>query len=383
MSRNTQGTINYQSRIHKFSILFTPNPAASVSSPSAPNLAITYKDTILLTDTQGVPLTSLDPTNTQTLPGLPVLPQATYPGDGFGGVGPGGKRLPIDAEGVVLIPGGGFFISDEYAPYIYRFSESGKLVSVISPPDAFIPRRKGEISFSSDNPPLYNSSQIPDPPKSEAGRANNQGFEGLTLSPDGKTLSAALQSALVQDGGTSDATRRYSRLLRYDVSNVDKPKLKKEHVIPLPVFVNSKGATKTAGQSEIYAVTDTDYLVLARDSGKGFGQGPKNTESTYRQIDVVSINKADSFDGKSYDKVNGVVAPGGVLDSSIKPAKYCPFLDFNINSELGKFGLHNGGAEDNALLNEKWESIALGMFDLATHVHETLTFHSTCESKTT
>ena len=361
-SRNTQGTVNYQSRIHKFSISFTPNLAANVSSPSAPNLAITYQDTILLTDTEDIPLSSLDPTGTQKVRGFPELPLVTYPGDGYGGTGPGGNNLPLDAEGLVLIPGGGFFISDEYGPYIYRFSKSGKLLSAIAPTDAYIPLRRGEISFSSNNPPLYNTSQIPDPKTPQAGRANNQGFEGLTLSPDGRTLSVALQSALVQDGGTSDSTRRYARMLTYDVTKPDLPKLMKEYVIPLPVFVNSKNATRVAGQSEIYAVTDTEYLILARDSGKGFGQGPKNTESVYRQIDVISTKHAKAIDKKAFDRVNGTVAPGGVLDDDIKPARYCPFLDFNVNSELGKFGLHNGGAEDGGLLNEKWESISVGMF---------------------
>lgn len=30
-----------------------------------------------------------------------------------------------------------------------------------------------------------------------------------------------------------------------------------------------------------------------------------------------------------------------------------------MNSELGKFGLHNGGGQDAGLLNEKWESLAV------------------------
>jgi len=30
-----------------------------------------------------------------------------------------------------------------------------------------------------------------------------------------------------------------------------------------------------------------------------------------------------------------------------------------VNSQLNRFYLHNGGAQDNGLLNEKWESLAL------------------------
>ena len=49
----------------------------------------------------------------------------------------------------------------------------------------------------------------------------------------------------------------------------------------------------------------------------------------------------------------------GVLNGDITPATVCPFIDFNINEQLNKFGLHNGGPQDGALLNEKWEGISL------------------------
>jgi hypothetical protein len=54
------------------------------------------------------------------------------------------------------------------------------------------------------------------------------------------------------------------------------------------------------------------------------------------------------------------------LADGIVPAKLCPFLDYNINSELGKFKtgpagdvLHNGEPVNLGLLNEKWEALAL------------------------
>lgn len=49
----------------------------------------------------------------------------------------------------------------------------------------------------------------------------------------------------------------------------------------------------------------------------------------------------------------------GVLNADITPATVCPFIDFNINAQLNRFGLHNGGPQDGGLLNEKWEGIAL------------------------
>jgi hypothetical protein len=54
-----------------------------------------------------------------TFPGFPFdVPSATYTGDGFGGPGPGGKRMTVDCEGLVLGDEGTFWISDEYGPYV-------------------------------------------------------------------------------------------------------------------------------------------------------------------------------------------------------------------------------------------------------------------------
>ena len=39
--------------------------------------------------------------------------------------------------------------------------------------------------------------------------------------------------------------------------------------------------------------------------------------------------------------------------------RYFPFINYNNNTELAKFGLRNGGASGTGLLNEKWESLAL------------------------
>lgn len=66
----------------------------------------------------------------------------------------------------------------------------------------------------------------------------------------------------------------------------------------------------------------------------------------------------------TYDATNGSIATvDGVLKEGVTPVTYCSWLDFNVNSELGKFGLHNGGSQDDALLAEKWESLALAPVD--------------------
>ena len=295
-----------------------------------------------------------------TYPGFPILPIATYTGDGFGGPGPGGKRVPVDSEGLVLATDGGYWISDEYGPYIYHFDASGRMTQAIMPPDAYIPHRNGSVSFSADSPPIYNPNEVIIPADTVTGRDNNQGLEGLTASADGTKLYALMQSALDQEGGPNNPNRLQARLLEYDISNPQSPQYKAEYVVTLPLYQTSK-STKVAAQSDIHALGNKQFLVLARDSNAGHGQS--SSTSLYRHADIFDISGssgATDIKSTANDAVTGSIASGtGVLNSGIKAAEYCTFLDYNVNSELGKFGLHNGGAQDQFLLNEKWESLAM------------------------
>lgn len=360
---NTQGTLNYQNRIHKFSIALTLAPGATASNPSPPNLKIVYQDTILLTGPDGTPTTGLDAdvTGYITYPGFPILPVATYSGDGFGGAGSGGKRISVDSEGLVLAKDGGFWVSDEYGPYIYKFSAAGKMQLAIKPPDAYIPQRNGSVSFSANSPPIYDQGKVINPADTTTGRDNNQGLEGLTATADGNKLYALLQSALDQEGGPKNPNRLQARLLEYDISDPSNPTYTNEFVVTLPVYTDpTTSKQKAAGQSEIHSLGDGQFLILARDSGAGHGAA--STTSVYRHADIFDVSGSTGstdIKSKSNDATTGSIASSsGKLNSGIKAAEYCPFIDFNVNSELGKFGLHNGGAQDAGLLNEKWESLA-------------------------
>jgi hypothetical protein len=237
---NVSGTIDYRARINKLSIKFNPgNDAPAFSAAERePSITATLVDTMLLTDQTGAPLTGLDPEEggiRAAADGLPDLPQAVN------------GRISIDTESLARLPDGDFLIGDEYGPYVYRFSATGRLISAIRPPAAFIPKRKGKDSFSSNNPAP--GAIGPDPRDPESGRQNNQGFEGLSLTPDGRYLVVALQSATRQDSGHTPETRRYTRLLYYDVTDLDHPALVREHVVPLPTFENAEGKASLAAQS--------------------------------------------------------------------------------------------------------------------------------------
>ncbi|KAL1844438.1 hypothetical protein VTK73DRAFT_2551 [Phialemonium thermophilum] len=99
-------------------------------------------------------------------------------------------------------------------------------------------------------------------------------------------------------------------------------------------------------------------MFLPRDSSAGHGQD--DPLSRYRHVDVFDIAGATDVHGRKYDVFNASIASDdGVVHDGIKPVTFCSWLDFNVNSELGKFGLHNGGEQDAGLLNEKWEGLAL------------------------
>ncbi|KFZ11276.1 hypothetical protein V502_07638 [Pseudogymnoascus sp. VKM F-4520 (FW-2644)] len=358
---NTQGTTAYQPRLHEFEITFSP----ASQYPSGKNLQFKYKDTILFTDPSGKPVSGLDPTTTLTFKGLSAaVPAATFPGDGFGGSGPGGTRMCLDPEGLVLDKDGGFWISDEYGPFLYHFTKRGKLDDVIRPPNALIPERNGADDFASNNPPIYNSSQIPNPENPDSGRNNNQGFEGLTYDAQRKSLFVMLQSAAINDGAPDKAKNRYTRLLEYKINKKGRGqngnrKPEGQWVVPLPQYTNpSNGKKTTAAASEILSLGNGRFLVLSRDSSAG--RGADRTESVYRNADIFSIRDAADINGK-FDDSTSSFAPGGVLSPKVKAAEYCPFINFNIQTELDKFSLINGGSDNDAegLLNEKWEGLSL------------------------
>lgn len=315
---NTNGTQNTIPRVHILGVTFTPSPNATLTNPAPPNLIFTYKRTILLSGPDGKPLTGLDPDMSGGLryPGFPTMPAATYPGDGFGGAGPGDRRLSLDAEGLVVSQDGSFWISDEYGPFIYHFDASGRMKAAIQPPAALLPMRNGTISFNSNTPPIYDPDLAPQPANPNHGRSNNQGFEGLTVSPDGNTLWVMLQSATRQEGGAgSSSQRRMARLLRYGIKRDGRGRVRGtpfegEWVVPLPTYVDGEGQTRVAAQSEIHYVSETQFLVLARDSDAGRGQ--EELLSRYRSVDVIDISGATNIKGPGFDGLGGSVTHGGI-----------------------------------------------------------------------
>src|SRR5262249_45732675 len=135
------------------------------------------------------------------------------------------------------------YISDEYGPYVYEFDRlSGVRTRVYSVPAKLAVSR---LSSMGADEITGNTS----------GRVANKGMEGLAITPNGKMLVGAMQSPLLQDGGTD--TGQNVRIVTIDI----KTGATKEYAYHLD--------TVKTTVSEILAINDHEFLIDERDS-KGF-----------------------------------------------------------------------------------------------------------------
>jgi hypothetical protein len=130
------------------------------------------------------------------------------------------------------------------------------------------------------------------------------------VDPKGDNLYVLLQSAAQQEGGSNAATRRNTRFLHYDIKDKKKaPVYVAEYVVPLPTFSNG---AKVAAQSEVHYISDTQFFILARDSGAGVAAA--STTSLYRHVDVFDISQATNVKGATHDAFNTSIASTGMLN---------------------------------------------------------------------
>ncbi|KAJ7225069.1 esterase-like activity of phytase-domain-containing protein [Mycena haematopus] len=333
---NVISTIDYEARRHEIDFVLTPyyGTANLTFVTAQQTFALTYKNTVLEVERKNTKTSGLDPAAIRAaMPGAGKNPLADPQMPIASTTEP---HLTVDAEGLVANRDGTYWTSDEYGPYIYRFTADGHLIQTIQPPAAILPfDSEGNLNFTANVDPA-------------TGRGANQGFEGLTLDTTTNTLYAILQSATIQDGAL-----QYTRLLAYDVSapTVSVP-LVGEWVVPLPL--SSSG--KVEATSEIHFVSEGVFLCLARD---GNGHGGSGDKIKYKHADLFSIVNATDIHGTTFDSPSTPVAPNGVLSENITPATYISFVDYADATQLARFGLHNGDPDDNTLLDAKWESFAL------------------------
>lgn len=113
-----------------------------------------------------------------------------------------------------------------------------------------------------------------------SGRIANKGMEGLAITPDGKVLYGAMQSPLIQDGGTNAAN---TRILRIDL----KTGKMQQFAYPL-TNIGTAAKPKYPTISEIIAVNDHELLVDERD-GNGLGD---DSNASFKKVFHIDLKGA-------------------------------------------------------------------------------------------
>src|SRR5215471_236765 len=173
----------------------------------------------------------------------------------------------LDPEAIrVSRDGKTVFISDEYGPYIYQFDRrTGQRVRSYKLPDKYAVSNLnpvGAVEISGNT----------------SGRVANKGMEGLAISPDGKTLFGAMQSPLIQDGGTAGAN---TRIIVIDVAS---GAVLGEFAYQF-TNIGTTAKPKFGTISEIVAINGHQLLVDERD-GNGLGD---ESVASFKKLFVIDL----------------------------------------------------------------------------------------------
>lgn len=168
----------------------------------------------------------------------------------------------LDTEGLrVSNDGRSVFVSDEYGPYVYEFDRvTGQRIRSFPMPTSF------GVAHPNTTTNTETGTGVPVVGGNSQGRVANKGAEGLAITPDGRTLVVAMQSPLIQDGGTSgnynadgsSGGTPYTRIVTIDIGS---GRVTHQYAYALD--------TKKTAISELLAVNAHQFLIDERD-GAGF-----------------------------------------------------------------------------------------------------------------
>ncbi|MBC7829759.1 MAG: esterase-like activity of phytase family protein [Chitinophagaceae bacterium] len=165
----------------------------------------------------------------------------------------------VDSEGLTFAPDGSFWISDEYGPHIIHFDKAGRTIERINP-------------FSSGSRKL---------PLVLARRRPNRGMEGLTITPDGKTLVGIMQFPLYNPSAAAIQGSLAIRILVFDIASGSSKQ-----------YVYLMENPNLQAVSEIVAINKNTFLVLER--GSEFGT-ESNRQSIIKRIYKISLEGATNI----------------------------------------------------------------------------------------
>lgn len=183
----------------------------------------------------------------------------------------------LDSEGMAMAADGSFWISDEYGPHIIHVDKSGKTLEKINP-----------FSTGSRKLPLVLAKRRP-----------NRGMEGLTITPDGKTLVGIMQFPLYNPSSAAIANSLVIRIVTFDIASGATKQ-----------FVYMMESPSLQAVSEITAIDNNNFLVLERD-GQFATEANRNT--VFKKIFKINLSGATDISDPAND-ANGKLFGGKTIE---------------------------------------------------------------------
>lgn len=204
-------------------------------------------------------------------------------------------RYGLDAEGLVALADGSFWVSDEYGPHMIRFDAHGVEIDRINP-FAADDRRVGGYLL----------------PAEFAKRRPNRGMEGLTLTPDGRTLVGIMQSAMSHPNGPANKSN-LTRIVAVDLQT---------KAVAQYLYRQGLEGENVSGQefsnSAIVALSNTSFLVLERD-----GAFYRDTPDAFKRVYKIDLRTATNLEtvaaagSVAQDAALGLTLDGQTLEQVI------------------------------------------------------------------
>ena len=196
----------------------------------------------------------------------------------------GSDKRGLDTEGITADGNGGYWICDEYGPFIAHISADGQILQKYGPQ-----AEGGEQGVAGGLPNIIKW------------RQPNRGFEGLTRMPDGRII-AAVQSTL-DINGKSKNSARFTRLVSFD------PATGKTATYGYPIDIEAYKKAKDAKIGDIVALDNQRLLLIE--------QGADKDKNMRNRIYLVNLGQASDltpfdqqppeFDDEATLKKRGVV----------------------------------------------------------------------------
>ncbi|WP_279046136.1 esterase-like activity of phytase family protein [Cedecea davisae] len=220
----------------------------------------------------------------------------------------------LDTEGITPDGKGGYWICDEYGPFVINIDANGKILKKYGPQ-----AEHGEQGVAGGLPNIVKW------------RQPNRGFEGITRMPDGRII-AAVQSTLDIDGKTKNSAQ-FTRLVSLN------PATGKTEMYGYPIDVDVYKKAKDAKIGDIVALDNHRLLLIEQGGDKN-----KQMRNLVYVVDLKDASDLANFDKEKapeFDDAEQLNARGIKLASKKEVA------------DLRKLGWQQEKAEGMALIDNQ------------------------------